>query len=214
MPIGSGDELRDAGKSLTFVRNNAWSTAIAAVLMCLYGFAWLAKPTPTDLFSWCALVLYHTLRLGGVVMAIVTVWSLLGRPAVLAVDAISSTLIGVVFVSTGIGMLVDGGAVFNSVLIVLFGGLFIRSGVQNWHLFRSLGLRYEGRGAMPLAGRPEATRMSAAPAPVRAFPPLEAEAPAKTYIEPTPRSDAIQSEPTPEGGFLAAFGQKPPPPRP
>lgn len=114
------------------VRGNAWSAAIAAALMILFGFYYLGKPTGAGLFPLSALVFYYTLRIGGIAMAAIAVGSFAGFRPVLLVDAVVSVAIGVLFVLTGVGMLVGGGDAFQTILSVVFGGMFFSAGIRNW----------------------------------------------------------------------------------
>ena len=113
------------------VRSNAGSTTIAAALMLYFGFVHLAEPTGTDLFSWAAWILFHTLRIGGITMAILAVWSLIGQPIVMAVDAFASIIIGAIFMLTGLAMFIDGGGMFQPLLYAIFGWTFISAGQNN-----------------------------------------------------------------------------------
>ena len=114
------------------IRRNTWSAAVAAILLIYFGFFYLAAPSGNDLFSMSALVFYHTIRIGGIAMGVVAVWSWLGHRLALAVDGIVSVGIGVLLIVTGLGMLGGGGDAFQTVLYVLFGGMFISAGVRNW----------------------------------------------------------------------------------
>jgi len=114
------------------VRQNAWSAAIAAALMIYFGFFVLAEPTGAGLFSWSALAFYHTLRIGGIAMALIVLWSLLGDRTVLLVDGIASSVIGALFVLSAVGLLLGGGAMFETLLYVVFGSMFISSGRRNY----------------------------------------------------------------------------------
>lgn len=114
------------------VRSNAWSAAIAAALMILFGFYYLGKPTGTGLFPLSALGFYYALRIGGIAMAAIAVGSFVGFRPVLLVDAVVSVAIGVLFVLTGVGMLLGGGDAFQTILSVVFGAMFFSAGVRNW----------------------------------------------------------------------------------
>ena len=85
-------------------------------------------------------------------MALVALWSLLGDRTVLLVDGIASTAIGVLFVLAAVGLLLGGGLAFHSVLYVVFGSMFISSGLRNYreyfHLARLAELE-DGPDASP-----------------------------------------------------------------
>jgi hypothetical protein len=117
------------------VRGNVVPATIAAVLMTLYGFFYLAEPAGTDLFSRSAWVFFHTLRIGGVAMAALALWSLSGHRHALLADAIVSWLIGASLILTGVGMLIDGGGALQSILNVVFGSMFVSAGTHNGRAF-------------------------------------------------------------------------------
>ena len=123
---------------VTRVRENALSAAIAAILLSYYGFSVLAEPTGTGAFERAALVFYHTLRIGGVMMALIAVLSIVGVRVALLLDAIASVGIGMLFAVTGIVMFADGGTGLQPLLNVLFGAMFVSSGVRNGRHFRRL----------------------------------------------------------------------------
>lgn len=115
------------------VRQNAGSCAIAAALMIYFGFfhGYIA-PTGSDLFSLANLVFLQTIRIGGIAMAALAVWSLVGTGLALIVDAIVSMAIGGLLALTGIAMFLDGGGALQSALNVMFGWMFVSVGVRNW----------------------------------------------------------------------------------
>jgi len=100
---------------------------LAAALLLFFGFYYLARPSGSDLFSIAALVFFYTLRIGGIAMAVVALWSLSGHGAALFVDAIVSVVIGLLLVLTGLGLL-TGGDLLQTVLNVVIGGMFISAG--------------------------------------------------------------------------------------
>jgi len=116
---------------LKLVRQNAASAALAAACLLFFGFFYLSKPTGTDFFSLGNLVFYYVLRVGGVAMAGISLWSCLGRPIVLMVDAVVSVAIGAMFIVSSVMMLLDGGWLANGLLVIIFGALFISSGIRN-----------------------------------------------------------------------------------
>ena len=74
------------------VRQNAAPAAVGAVFLLYFGFFQLAEPTGTGLFDRASWVFYHTLRVGGVAMAVVALWSLAGQAVTLAIDAVVTEL--------------------------------------------------------------------------------------------------------------------------
>ena len=115
------------------VRQNAGSSAIAAALMIYFGFFHgYITPKGSDLFSLANLVFLQTIRIGGIAMAALAVWSLIGAGLALIVDAIVSFAVGGLLALTGIAMFLDGGGVFQSALNVMFGWMFVSVGRRNW----------------------------------------------------------------------------------
>ena len=117
-------------KRSALVRRHAGSAAFAAALMLFFGFAYLAKPDGTDLFARAWLVLYYTLRLGGVVMAAIAVWLWTGNRFALAADAAVAATVGVLFILTGLGMLATGGDSLQMIINVVCGWMFFSSGLR------------------------------------------------------------------------------------
>ena len=112
------------------VRQNAVSAAIAAACMLYFGFRAFAEPTGASLFERSNWILFHTLRIGGIAMALVAIGSWLGYRPVLMVDAVVSTVVGLLFIVSGGGMLIDGGAAIQNALVILFGLMFVSAGVR------------------------------------------------------------------------------------
>ncbi len=139
----------DHNESLvTRVRENTLSSAIAALLLSYYGFTVLAEPTGTGMFERAGLLFYHTLRVGGVMMAVIAVLSIIGVGVTLLFDAIVSVGIGVLFAVTGLAMWADGGTGLNPLLQVVFGAMFVSAGVRNGRHYSAL--RGEARQSQQL----------------------------------------------------------------
>lgn len=132
------------------VRKAAPATLIGAVLMLYFGFVQLARPSGDDLFSRAGLVLYYTLRIGGVAFAGTTLLLFLGWLTALAIDAALAVPTGAVLVGCGVAMMVDGGSGINSIILILCGGSFVSSGWRNGHEF--LRIRNETRTPAPSRG--------------------------------------------------------------
>lgn len=113
------------------VRQNAGSAGFAAALLIYFGFFSLSIPGTSDLFGKANLVFVYTLRIGGVAMAVIALGSLVGLRMVLIVDAVVSITIGVVLILTGVLMLIDGGAVMQTIINVICGGMFFSAGTRN-----------------------------------------------------------------------------------
>lgn len=112
-------------------RAHASSAAIAAGLMLYFGYVQFAIPTATGLFEWCNLVLVYTLRIGGVAMAAVAVALFVGLRSALVADGLVSIVSGGVFILTGVGMILGGGVVLQTLINVAVGYMFIRAGIAS-----------------------------------------------------------------------------------
>lgn len=208
------------------VRRNVWPAAIAAVLMCYFGFdaPWVFNSGASPLLKNSAHLFDYTLQIGGVVMAGVAVWCLLGMVAALAVDGVVSVAIGLLFILSGGGMVMAGSIDLNSILIILFGTMFFGSGRYNWRTYchlakggRVVEQVYE-ETFLPPAAPVESARSPEAPIPVESPAPIER----PTFAEPsTPAEPTAAETPAPEGpdipepeappeGFLAAMAKRPP----
>ena len=119
-------------------RANVLPATVGAALLMYFGFVALAEPTGSDLFSKGALVFYHTLRIGGVAMAVLAVWSLVGHKTALLADALVSVPIGGLFILSGAMMIADGGALFQSAINFVCGFMFIGAGTRNWRDYAAL----------------------------------------------------------------------------
>ncbi len=188
------------------VRQNIAPAAIGAAFLLYFGFFQLTEPTGTDLFGRANWVFYYTLRLGGLAMAAIAAWSLRGQPITLAVDAVVTVAIGVLLILSGLGMAVDGGAMVQTIINVVCGGMFISSGVRNWRDYRLL--------ATMSASIP--TPIPTAPSPSQREGGGEGKLHRKTIVLQRekiglPRESGVPIAPPPEG-FLASLAKKPPPP--
>lgn len=123
--VSASDAIRDR------VRKAAPATLIGAGLMLYFGFVHLARPSGDDLFNRAGLVLYYTLRLGGVALAGITVLLFLGWLGALALDAAIAIPTGAILMGCAAAMMLDGGGAINSVILILCGGSFISSGWRN-----------------------------------------------------------------------------------
>ena len=113
------------------VRQNSGSAALAAACLIYFGFFYLAKPAGDDLFAIASLVFVYTLHIGGALLGMVVLLLLLGHPMALLLDGIVSVGIGVLFVLTGVAMLLGGGDALQTVLNVMFGAMFFSAGARN-----------------------------------------------------------------------------------
>jgi hypothetical protein len=192
------------------VRQNVVPAAIGAAFLLYFGFLHLAEPTGSDLFNRANSVFYHTLRFGGLAMAAVALWSMLGQGITLAVDAVITVVIGGLLILTGLATAVDGGDMMQTIINVVCGGMFISSGLHNWKDYRFLSPRTASRATtfrtpgLPDRNRPAHTAPSVRPKP-------HSSSPGERRDEDRERREAATPPPPPEG-FLAALAKKTPPP--
>lgn len=192
------------------VRQNVAPAAIGTAFLVYFGFFAMAEPAGTDLYHRAALIFYHTLRLGGLAMGAVALWSMLGRPITLAVDAVVTFLIGVLLILTGLAMAVDGGAMIQTVINVVCGGMFISSGLRNWRDYQFYAAPSELDA--PSVRTKDFTGIEphdrAVPEIRRKFsPPSQKD----DHVErKEQRQASVPTTPPPEG-FLASLAKKPPP---
>jgi hypothetical protein len=173
------------------VRQNAGAAAFGAALLLFFGFYYLAEPSRGDLFGKSAWVLYHTLRIGGVATAAIALWLWTGHRPALVADALIAGLIGVLFILTGTGMLIDGGDMLQVIINAFCGVLFIRAATHSADLYRKTG---------PLQ-RAETFVSPVAPV----------EHPSTSAINPTLNGNAASQDPdsvAPPEGYLAALAKR------
>ena len=167
----------------------------------------------TDLFSLGDAVFNYTIRVGGILMALVAVGSYMGRPLALLADAVVSIAIGVLLGFSGVAMMIGGGGLaLNQLFYVLVGSMFTVAGVRYGHDYFHITATHT-----PHTGRDDLAsdqRNARSPAAV----PSEEKSPARPpgVIEaPLPDDGQQESDPTsvPEG-FLASFSDEGAPPKP
>jgi len=201
----SGDRAVVAAR----VRQNVVPAAIGAAFLLYFGFLHLAEPTGTDLFNRANWVFYHTLRLGGLAMAAVALWSMLGQGITLAVDAVITVVIGGLLILTGLAMAIDGGDMLQTVINVVCGGMFVSSGRHNWKDYRFLSPRTASRAAtFRTPGLPDLNRPAHTVPTVR--PKLHSSSQGERRDEGREHREAATPPPPPDG-FLAALAKKTPP---
>lgn len=111
------------------VRSRALWPGIAAVLLCYFGFFYYSGGVTTG--GW---VLFYTLRLGGVAMAVSTLLLLTGWKTALAIDGIASMLIGGGLFASGVLMI--SGDTTQGLLNLVFGYMFVSSGWSGYNDWR------------------------------------------------------------------------------
>jgi hypothetical protein len=207
------------------------SAAIGAAFLLYFGFARLMEPEATDLFSTSNLILYHTARWGGVLMAGVALWLWSGHVVALLADGVVATLIGVLLVITGLGMGVGGGDMFQTLINFFCGYMFYSSGVQNGRDYFRLTKRATNIEASAYRTPPMMDvvpqAVSPGPAVIEPIAPTQKIAtftsePPAPPPEPVVDADANLDQdhqpdvdpapsPAPPGGYLASFAKKDPP---
>jgi hypothetical protein len=192
------------------VRQNVATAAIGAAFLLFFGFYRLAEPTGTELFDRAWWVFYHTLRVGGVSLATVALWSMLGQGITLAVDAVITVVIGGLLILTGLAMAIDGGDMLQTIINVVCGGMFVSSGLHNWKDYRFLSPRTESKAAtFRTPGLPDLNRLAHTAPTVRPKP--DSSSQGERRDEGREHREAATPPPPPEG-FLAALAKKTPPP--
>lgn len=121
----------DSFHSAQRVRSNFGSAALATAFLIYFGFFRLLEPSTDELFGKASWVFYHTLRIGGIAMALVAGASLTGHRLALAADGAVSLVIGVLLVLTGVGMVLGGGGMMQLLINIVCGGMFIGAGRAN-----------------------------------------------------------------------------------
>lgn len=132
--------LSDEASIRSAVRRNAIWAAGAAVIMLYYGVYQGLGRQPSELdpdrIRWGGWVVLYTLRIGGGLMALSTLLSLMGvRPALLF-DGFASMSIGLCLALAGGLLLADMG--LRPVLLLMFAALFVYTGYRNWREYNEL----------------------------------------------------------------------------
>ena len=195
MRSGAGERSNGSPETLRRVRGNALPAAVAAALLLYFGYGRLSEPSGTDLFHQAGWVFYHTLRLGGLAMAAIAVWSWIGQRHALIVDAVASTVIGLLLIVTGAAMIIDGGDALQTLINVVCGGMFVSSGIRN------------GRDYFALV---PATAAEVVDARIRTDKPPSREAPPASHSKPQAAPPAESTMTPPADGYLAALARKSP----
>jgi hypothetical protein len=121
------------------LRQVAFSALVAGVLMVLVGFPMgLQGTSRSEVYNTSVTAFVWLMRGGGISMLLVAVLAFVGWERVLALDAVLATVIGAGMAIVALLWLANSDLV-SGVLILVFGGMFVRSGIQSWQAFRSLG---------------------------------------------------------------------------
>jgi hypothetical protein len=185
---------------LAAMRQASASAAFGAALLLFFGFFYLAEPTGTDLFSKSVRLMYHTLRIGGIATAAISIWLWMGHRPALIVDAVVAAAVGGLFILTGLGMLADNGAMMQVLINAFCGAMFIRAAAHSAAIYR-----HSSRQSMGEA--PEAN-------PIPSHTPMESTAPRSHRSTPQGMLEdggaddvEVPQEPPPEG-YLASLAKK------
>ncbi len=121
------------------VRRNASAAGFLAGLFILFGFCGvIGPPSGEGLFYYGDSLFQFTLRLGGIALVVVAVWSSIGTPAALAADAFTSIAIGIGLMAGAVLMVVGNGSILTNLLYFVCGIIFITSGLRLWSEYSSL----------------------------------------------------------------------------
>lgn len=121
------------------IRRNASAAGFLAGLFILFGFCGVFGPPSGDgLFFYGDSLFQLTLRLGGIALAVVAVWSSIGTPAALAADAVTSMAIGIGLMTGAVLMVIGDGSILTNLLYFVCGIIFMTSGLRLWSEYSSL----------------------------------------------------------------------------
>ena len=199
-------------RSLTrHVRQAGTSAAIGAALLLYFGFTFhLVTPVTETLGTQSWWLFYHTLRIGGVFLGVVTTWLWTGHAPALLVDGVLSALIGAIFILTGIGMFLSDGDITQPFVNALCGMMFISAGLYNAKLYLQHG-RLPTPAREGLDGNSNATPQARSPhMPANHADPnvLNSQhlSTSATEAEQKNQENVIHEEPS--DGYLASFAKK------
>ena len=116
----------------------AGSAAFGGMLMVLLGFWFfrdLVGASDSVVYNLSITIFLWTMRAGGTAMLVIAALAYLGWRPILAIDGVIASLTGVIMLATALIWVVNRD--LDGVLMLVFGGLFVRSGMQSWALFRS-----------------------------------------------------------------------------
>jgi len=144
------------------LRQTATSAFIAGVLMLLFGYYLYSGNyrgvTDSQVYNASVVVFVWTLLVGGAAMLLSAVLCLLQSRWALLFDAVATGSIGALLLVIGVIQITSGGADLNTILMLVFGVMFLRSASISWGGYRDL----PGGLASPDADEPEKGREEAA----------------------------------------------------
>lgn len=178
------DEDREAGSA-------AGSALVAGLVMVAFGYyAAFTGTSESALYNGSVVVFNWVMRIGGVAMLLVALLFFLNwRPALL-LDAACSVLIGLGMLGIGLIWLFNGDGL-HGILVMVFGGLFVRSAARNWGSCRGPGWMKTNTAGL---------QQPADPGPVsdsRSDPPMHSDTVHQAGVETTDEPE----------GFLAGLGR-------
>lgn len=181
-------------------KSNAIWTGIAALMMLYFGWGSSLVGTSenafynttVDIFTW-------TLRVGGICLVVVSAVCLAGLRVGLLLDALASGITGLSFVLCAAYWLAAGGGFdINDLLILIFGGMFLKSARECW-------TAYAASAADVQAAAPTNRGWFGVKPLEPPKPPAKPEPPHPASIRP--KSIPEGGEPPP-GGYLAALAKE------
>ncbi len=191
-------------------RQNAIQAGIAAMLMLFVGWVFAAKGISGNKFYNATVdVFYWSLRIGGILMALVAALCAANLRLGLLFDAIVSGACGVIMALIAIYWLIDAGGVdLQSLIYLIFGGGFVSASLSAMRSYRMAGARDgPGRATEDALGVPRPVRHGGSetgtPDATRATP--------ATMVHPASlRPEALpkEGEPPPPEGYLAALAKE------
>lgn len=111
------------------VRDNAGSAALTGALLVVYGFFMFAGANGTGIFRTGEVIFLLSMKVGGLAMLGVAIWSAFGHLPALLGDAVVSSLVGLGLIISAILLTIGGGFGINYALYVIFGLMLLRSAV-------------------------------------------------------------------------------------
>lgn len=142
----------DPAESRRRVRSTALWAALAAAIMLFFGYR-TEWPLPENSVPRAGTYLFvYTLKIGGWVMLAEALWLWTGRRAALVCDGVVTVLIGILLVLGGL-LMTPGN--WKAILFIVFGLLFIHSGLRSWRDARELSAASVGDAPAPLADAPD-----------------------------------------------------------
>ena len=120
------------------VRENTSPAAITGAILLVYGFFVCSGPSGEGIFRTGDAIFLLGLRVGGLAMIGVAVWSAFGHLPALLADAVVSALVGLALIISDILLTKGGGFVITYALYAIFGFILLRSAVGVGMVYFSL----------------------------------------------------------------------------